>query len=109
MLVSKFIEYFLVPLEGELVELVKQNHKVSETTLPKIGLTKINNEEWICQADAGNAGADATEEMAGSTATMNMGEGSVPSSSYSNFEQIVIDKLDYLTTGQRNQHEFCTA
>jgi len=43
-LVSNFIEYFCVPLEGEIVELVKQNHEVLATTLHKIGLTKINNE-----------------------------------------------------------------
>jgi len=36
-----------------------------------------------------------------------MGEGVGISGGYSPFEQIVIDKLEYLTTEQRNHHEFC--
>jgi len=46
--------------------------------------------------------------MDGNFAAMNMGEAARPSSGYSNFEQTVIDKLVYLTTEQRNHHEFCT-
>jgi len=43
-LVSKFIEYFRMPLEGELSKPVKQNHEVTTKTLHKIGLKKINDD-----------------------------------------------------------------
>jgi len=36
--------------------------------------------------------------MTGNSTAMNMGEVVGPSSGYSNFEQTMIDKLDYLTT-----------
>ena len=51
-LVSKFIEHYEVPLEGELTELVKQSYEVSKTNVHKIGLTQVNNGQWVCQADA---------------------------------------------------------
>jgi len=109
-LVSKLIDHFKIPLEGELVEPVKQSYEVSATNLHKIGLTKINNGQWVCQADAENAGGEAIEvvgEMEENDTTMH--ENVSPSSGYTRFEQTVIDKLDYLTTEQRNYHKFCTA
>jgi len=51
-LVSKFIEYFRVPLDGEPSEPVKQHHEVITATLHKIGLKKVNDDHWVCQADA---------------------------------------------------------
>jgi len=57
-LVSKFIEYFRVPLDGELSKPVKQHHEVTVETLHKIRLKKINDDHWICQADAENVGAE---------------------------------------------------
>jgi len=36
-LVSKLIEHFKIPLEGELTELVKLSYEVSKTNLHKIG------------------------------------------------------------------------
>ena len=58
-LVSKFIEYFRVPLEGELSEPVEQNHEVTTTPLHEIKIKKINDDHWICQADAEIAGVEA--------------------------------------------------
>jgi len=46
--------------------------------------------------------------MVANTANVNMGEVAGPSSGLSNFEQLVIGKLDNLTIEQRNHHEFCT-
>jgi len=54
-LVLKLIEYFCVPLDGELSEHVKQHHEVTTVTLHKIGLNKINDDHWVCQADTENA------------------------------------------------------
>jgi len=50
-LVSKFIEYFEVDLEGELVEVVKPYNEVSVATFHKIRLKKVNDDHWICKAD----------------------------------------------------------
>jgi len=73
-----------------------------------LALTQINNGQWVCQADVANEGeevAEAVAEMAGNDTTM--GEAG-SSSGFSIFEQSVLDKLDHLTTEQRNNHEFYT-
>jgi len=46
-LVSKLIEHFKIPLEGEIVKPVKQSYEVSATNLHKIGMTHINNCQWV--------------------------------------------------------------
>jgi len=71
-------------------------------------LTQINNGQWVCQADAENPGepAEAAVEMEANAVAMDENAGS--SSGCSTFEQTVIDKLDFLTTKQRNHYEFCT-
>jgi len=73
-LVSKFIEYFCVPLDGELSEPFKQHHEVTTATLHKIGLKKVNNAHWVCQADAESAGAETEEEKVRNVVDMNMGD-----------------------------------
>jgi len=111
-LISKFIQNFQIPLEGESVEPVKQNYEVSKSTLHKIGLTQDNNGQWVSQGDVENEeqktkGAVAEGVgMAGNNTTM--GE-AVTRSDFSRIEQIVIDKLDHLTNEQRNNHEFYIA
>jgi len=108
-LVSKLIGHFKIPLEGELVEPVKQSYEVSATNLHKIGLTQINSGQLVCQANAENPGGEAAEAAAKMKQdVVAMDKNASPSSSYSRFEQTMINKLDYLTTEQRNHHEFCT-
>jgi len=46
-LISKFLQNFLIPLEGELEETVKQTCEISKSNLNKIGLTQDNNGRWI--------------------------------------------------------------
>jgi len=43
-LISHFIEYFEIDTEGEVVEMVKAQNKISVATLSKIGLKKVNND-----------------------------------------------------------------
>ena len=50
-LISHFIEYFEIDVEGEVVETVKAQNEISEATLRKIGLKKANDDHWICKAD----------------------------------------------------------
>jgi len=104
-LISRFIQYFQVPLEGELAEPVKQGLEISTSNLNKIGLVKMN-EQWMCQADAENVEGEVVEEVAKDDTPM--GDAG-PSSGFSRFEQTMIDKLDHLTVEQRSNHEFYTA
>jgi len=45
-LISKFVHYFKVNLEGETSELVKSTFEVNNGSLRKMGVTKING-EWV--------------------------------------------------------------
>jgi len=60
-LVSKFIEYFEVYLEDELVETIKPHNEVTAATLNKIGLNKINDDHWICRDDEQKIGQQGNE------------------------------------------------
>jgi len=60
-LISKFIEHFEVDLDGELVEVVKAKNEITTTTLHKIGLKKLNDDDWICKGDEEEAGQQPTK------------------------------------------------
>ena len=98
-----------MPLDGELSEPVKQHLELAATNLNKIGLKKVNDDHWICRADVENAAVEAEDETVGNAADVNMGDAAAPSAWFSNFDQLVIGKLDNLTMEQRNHHEFCIA
>jgi len=87
-LISKFIQYFKVPGEGELIEPVKQAFEINTTNFNKMGLIKVNG-QWRFpteedeesedstgatadasdNADSGAPGADAGEDNAEGGAT----------------------------------------
>jgi len=50
-LISSFIEYFEIDVEGEVVEEVKALNQIFAITLKKIGLRKVNNRKWVCKPD----------------------------------------------------------
>ena len=66
-LISKFIQYFKVPDEGELIEHVKQAFEMNTTNFNKMGLIKVNGqwrfpiEEEEDSEDSTDATADAPE------------------------------------------------
>jgi len=95
-LVSRLIQYFQVPLEGELMESVKQGLEVSTANLNKVGLVKVND-QWMCQADAENVEGGVVEGAAAMAQSDTIMGEAAPSSNFSKFEQIVIEKLDRLT------------
>ena len=109
-LISKFLQNFLIPLEGELEEPVKQTCEISKSTLNKIGLTQDNNGRWITQGEAENEeeAEEAAGEDAGPAEHEAAGGEAGQGSGYSRFEQMMIDKLDNLTMEQKNNHEFYT-
>jgi len=51
-MLSGFIEYCDIDVENELVEEVKAHSKITIATLSKIGLKRVNDNQWICKASA---------------------------------------------------------
>ena len=91
-------------------EPVKQTCEISKSTLNKIRLTQDNNGRWITQGEAENEeqAEEAAGEDAGPAEHEAAGGEAGQGSGYSRFEQMMIDKLDNLTTEQKNNHEFYT-
>jgi len=60
-LISHFIEYFEIDVEGEVVETMKAQNEITGVTLNKIGLKKINDDYWACKVD--EEGIDQQQEQ----------------------------------------------
>jgi len=111
-LLSSFIEYFEIDVEGEVIEEVKALNQILAFNLTKIGLKKMKNKKWICKADEESAAQDYDDEEESTNDdntedeyednTMNdeqVGtEGGTPTApaqeSYSRFEQLMINQLN---------------
>jgi len=50
-LISQFIEYFMIDTEEEVVEQAKAQNEISAATFNKIRLTKVNDDHWIRKVD----------------------------------------------------------
>jgi len=61
-MLSKFIDYFEIDVEDDIVEEVKALNHISTANLTKIGLVKLKNKKWICKVDKGTADDDNEEE-----------------------------------------------
>jgi len=101
MLISSFIEYYDIDVENELSKEFKAHSEITVATLNKIGLKKVNGNQWICKASAkedemdGAGTSAAAEKFTGE----DLGTGE---QSYSIFEQ-----LNNIETNQRSHHEYC--
>ena len=51
-MISSFIEYYDIDVENELSEEVKAPSEITVATLNKIGMKKVNENQWICKASA---------------------------------------------------------
>jgi len=106
MLISSFIEYYDIDVENELNEEVKAHSEITVATLNKIGLKKVNGNQWICKAspeedEMNDAGTSvAAEQFTGE----DLGTGE---QSYSRFDQLMINQLNNIKTNQRSHHEYC--
>jgi len=60
MLISSFIEYYDIDVENELSEEVKAHSEITVATFNKIGLKKVNGNQWICKASAEEDETDGT-------------------------------------------------
>ena len=106
MLISNFIEYYDIDVENELSEEVKAHCEITVATLNKIGLKKVNENQWICKASAEEDKMDGpgTSVVAEQFTGEDLGTGE---QFYSNFEQLMINQLNNIETNQRSHHEYC--
>jgi len=104
-LISSFIEYYDIDVENELNEEVKAHSEITVATLNKIGLKKVNGNQWICKATAEE---DETEGVGTSVAAEqftreDLGTGE---QSFSRFEQLMINQLNNIESNQKSHHEY---
>ena len=104
--ISSFIEYYDIDVENELSEEVKAQSEITVATLNKIGLKKVNDNQWICKATTeedeteGAGTSTAAEQFTG--ADMGTGERSL-----SRFEQLMINQVNSIESNQKSHHEYC--
>jgi len=122
-LLSSFIEYFEIDIEGEVIEEVKSLDQISAATLNKIGLRKVNNKKWVYKADEDTA---FQEDEGAETSAVNVDddvaktdmnydqfakEGEIPAAlgqdSYSRFEQLMINQLNTMENENQSPHQYC--
>jgi len=61
-MLSKFIDFFEIDVEDEIVEEVKAVSQISTANLTKIGLVKLKNKKWVSKADERTIDDDDNEE-----------------------------------------------
>ena len=105
-LISSFIEYYDIDVENELSEEVKAQSEITVATLNKIGLKKVNDNQWICKATAEE---DETEGAGTSTAAEQFTRGDMGTGeqSFSRFEQLMINQLNNIESNQKSHLEYC--
>ena len=87
-------------------EEVKAQSEITVATLNKIGLKKVNGNQWICKATAEE---DETEGAGTSTAAEQFigGDMGTGEQSFSRFEQLMINQLNSIESNQKSHHEYC--
>jgi len=113
-LISQFIEYFEIDVEEEVVEPTKAQNEISAVTLNKIGLTKINDDHWICKADYDSSDPQPIEEDDnGGTSAAAQGYDvpvhDVPHTGYENyfagFKERMMTQLHTMKEEERNHYQ----
>jgi len=112
-LISKFLHYFEVDIEGELAEVIKPSSEINIGSLSKMGFTKIGG-KWVSKygdyagpsgTNEGNEAEEATMQDDPAVGTqegmhhdINMEE-RMPS--MSSFEMQMLNKMDTFTDNQK--------
>ena len=116
-LISMFVHYFEVDIQGGLAEVIKPSSEINSGSLCKMGFTKIGG-RWVSK-DGDQAGPSGTNEgdeleeaakqdeptaktQEGEHHNINMDERMPIMSS---FERLMINRMDTFVDNQRNQHE----
>ena len=87
-------------------EEVKAQSEITVATLNKIGLKKVNGNQWICKATTEK---DETEGARTSVAAEQFTRGDMGTGEqfFSRFEQLMINKLNSIESNQKSHHEYC--
>jgi len=112
-LISHFIDYFEIDTNGEVVELVKAHNEVTKTTLSKIGLIKVNDDQRICKVDYDSADEQPAEEEESDVTDADEGQDDpmidAPPSGYENyfavFEERMMTQLHTMHEEERSHHQ----
>jgi len=130
-LISKFLHYFEVNLEGETFEFVKSTFEVNNGSLSKMGFTKING-KWVSKDDGQGGsssglhvehGEEDQEDAEGADMVFpnteqpatNFGVGTSvghqgdKTPSMSSFESYMVNMLHGFAENQRNLHDHCVS
>ena len=118
-LISKFLHYFEVDIEGELAGIIKPSSEINSGYLRKMGFTKIGG-RWVSKDgdQAGPSGTndgaepeDATtqEELAVETQEVGHNDAYIGErmTTMSPFEILMINRMDTFAENQRNLHDLC--
>ena len=113
-LISQFIEYFEIDTKTEVME--KAQNEIGPITLNKIGLTKVNDDHWICKADYDSSEPQPVEEDDNGGTSVAV-EGyevlvhDVPHTRYENyfasFEESMMTQLHTMHEEERNHYQYC--
>jgi len=118
-LISKFLHYFEVDIEGELVEVIKPSNEIDNRSLSKMGFTKIGGRWESKNGDqAGPSGTNDGDEPEDATTQDEpaaeaqetdhndayMGE---RMTTMSPFERLMINRMDTFAENQRDLYDLC--
>jgi len=125
-MLSKFIDYFEIDVEDEIVEEVKAVNQISTANLTKNGLVKLKNKKWVSKADEGTADEDNEEESTqgefeesddeADEANMEHDQGGMATETpiaavgqdyFAGFEQRMFNQLNNMQDQHRVHHEYC--
>ena len=118
-LISKFLHYFEVDIEGELAKIIKPSSEINSGSLRKMGFTKISGK--CVSKDGDQADPSGTNDGEEPEATTNQEELAVETheaglsdgykgermTSMSPFERLMINRMDTFAENQRNVHGLC--
>jgi len=120
-LISSFIEYFEIDIEGEVVGTMKAQNEIIVVTLNKIGLRKVNEDYRVCKADRDGLDQQQEEEGEGagtSTVAVADAEGGFDAhmsdippvgtkNYFARFEERVMSQLHTMHDSSRTHHQYC--
>ena len=118
-LISKFLHYFEVNLEGELAEVIKPSSEINSGSLSKMGFTKIGG-RWVSK-DSDQAGPSGTHEDDEPEEAVTQDEPVVEAqedyhndtnmgermTTMSPFKRLMINRMDTFDENQRNLYDMC--
>ena len=118
-LISKFLHYFEVDIEGELAGIIKPSSEINSGYLRKMGFTKIGG-RWVSKDgdQAGPSGTNDGDEPEGAATedepapeTQEAGHNDAymgeRMTTMSPFERLMINHMDTFAENQRNLHDLC--